>query len=125
MESLQLIQSKINLINDQIENLEQSGYFTDAEMEDQTQCLRSLRKLLEKKIENEPKRYNNYIIASCSDCGGLAQCAQEKGMSKQMHKEFLKLRHQGYVIRTISSYECEHYIGTLGACKACINIKAV
>ena len=119
MESYKLIQSKINLINDQIENLEKSGFFTEEECNHQTQYLRSFKNLLEQEIAHLPKLYNTYIIASCHHCGGLSQCAPEKGMSKEMNKEFLKLRHQGFVIRTISSFECEYYMETLGACSAC------
>lgn len=113
------LQSKINLLDDQIENLERSGYFTDEEISSKTPAMKRLRQYYVKKAGF--LIHDKYLLAVCHYCNGLRLCAREKDMSKEMNKEFLRLRGNGFVFHSISSNEYDVVIKSLHCKPGCEN----
>lgn len=113
------IQPKINLLDDQIENLERSGFFTEEVINSEVERLKRLKSYLEK-LQGE-KIYNKHLLAVCPYCNAVRLMAQEKGMSAEMNREFLKLRYKGFFFRSITTDEFPEVVKTMHCKLGCEN----
>ena len=113
------LQSKINLLDDQIENLERSGYFTEQDIDLNISAMKRLRDFYVKKAGF--LIHDKYLLAVCHYCNGLRLCAREKDMSKEMSKEFIRLRSNGFVFHSISGNEYDVVIKSLHCKPGCEN----